>query len=1050
MKSPRFLNICQILLFPALLVLPSVFDLLLYGLPSTYDGVVHLWRIARMHDSIQNWILFPRWIPEMLLGYGYPTLNYYASSIYYLIELFALLGLGIHRAYIFAHYFLVWVGAVGMFLLARDVYGRKHLWASYVASVAYAYGPYLLINIYSRSAIAEIGAQALFPWIFWGFRRIWYTKNPKTYLVVSILSLGALAFTHTISLLIVPLFLLFYNLVLAFSNAQQRLRLLYVAMAMIGAMGISSFFWGPLLLERGYVAYTGFAVAKELMLPAAFLTLPQLISPTFFYQFSLTELPTLGLVQSIGALLGLLVLIWSLQKHNLQAASNRNEWLYWLSIIVVCVILMLDFSAPLWLSNDILPIIQSSWRLLAILQVPIALLTGAVITILRPRLVQISGAVMLMALLIVVHRPVLKYEFRLDARTADYNVAVNAYYDAIRGTMIDGLRTDLATQEFRPKWAELSMRLDPTTVGEEIPIQGEGDRKVRMLAANSHHLQFSIESQNDVPLRLSGYYFPGWRVILDGQEELEPYPSTNLGLLTVDMPAGDHVVDIVWQGTSVQRWSGYLSLLTLATICGALFWWRSLRKWLIVIMPLFIFGIVATTLQPRLMPIQAVDLPTAPLGLEFLGNSAPTVQETGINLSAYWFVTKTQPTSIQMQLQLLTSEGKVVQEVISRPFYNGYPSEYWAQNTLVDDGYWLPLPPGLDAGTYNVQMTLLNEESGQAYHSWVAGTVDVPQPTERPQPSEPLDIRFDQDAVLAGYDFDIVEPSLSPNQALATRPEVKVVYSGQTLAYTLYWRSERAKNGTLTGFLHLVDREHHPQIQQDQTPGPIFQPALLWTPHGIYLDSYQLPIAENIPSGLYIPDVGMYDWREQQRFDVTIPNVEGVFDHYELPPVKIINRNIRPSGIAANAQFGDMAELVSYEIQGAGQEAATDRYTVKAGDILTFTTYYRVQNPTSIALTRFVQMRNASNQIAAQSDSEPQEGGNPTWAWVKGELVQDMAQISIAADAQPGEYFLYLGFYDRAENFTRLPVTDRQGQSLPNDELLLQVGANPLVIQIVE
>jgi hypothetical protein len=67
----------------------------------------------------------------------------------------------------------------------------------------------------------------------------------------------------------------------------------------------------------------------------------------------------------------------------------------------------------------------------------------------------------------------------------------------------------------------------------------------------------------------------------------------------------------------------------------------------------------------------------------------------------------------------------------------------------------------------------------------------------------------------------------------------------------------------------------------------------------------------------------------------------------------------------------------------------------------------------------------------AQYDSLPQDGGNPTWSWLEDEIVVDHVQLQVADDAQPGSYPIYVGFYDRAENGARLPVTDGDGTLIP-------------------
>ncbi len=521
------------------------------------------------------------------------------------------------------------------------------------------------------------------------------------------------------------------------------------------------------------------------------------------------------------------------------------------------------------------------------------------------------------------------------------------------------------------------------------------------------------------------------------------YPTTNLGLLTVDIPAGKHVVDIAWRGTPLQFWSALLSQLTLVLLCLFLLWWRSGRWWLVVLLPLLTFGLAASYVQPQLVPVQAVKLDASPQGLEFLGYMPPKLDldAQGVQLSTYWLATETQPTPLLTRWRMVAASGEVVQEVTATPFYNGYSSHDWASNTLVDDGYWLPLPPALAAGTYQIQMTVLDEQSGKSYASFEIGAVTLKQPTKPVAPTHPLAVRLGENVQLSGYDFKLIAPTLQ-RQTVAKRPEIPVVYPGQTLEYTLYWQTHQAMNTPYVGFMHLVDHAKVAAVQQDQSPGPLLQPAALWTPYGLYPDRYLLPIQQGMASGLYTPMIGMYNKGDAHRLDVTVPGVEGVFDHYELPSVKVINPNVRPIGTKVSARFGEFAELTRFHIEGDGAKGGTaialgrveDELPIQPGDRLTLTTYYKVQAPSPTALTRFVQVRNLQNQVFAQYDSEPQEGGNPSWAWVRGEIIADAVSITLPTNTPADQYTLYLGWYDAAANLTRVPTVDRQNVRLVNDE----------------
>jgi hypothetical protein len=76
-------------------------------------------------------------------------------------------------------------------------------------------------------------------------------------------------------------------------------------------------------------------------------------------------------------------------------------------------------------------------------------------------------------------------------------------------------------------------------------------------------------------------------------------------------------------------------------------------------------------------------------------------------------------------------------------------------------------------------------------------------------------------------------------------------------------------------------------------------------------------------------------------------------------------------------------------------------------------------------------------EMAAQQDSYPQAGRNPTHTWVAGEVIADPVTLTIAPDARPGEYALAMGFYDLEANQRRLPLRDAQNRPVLDDVFIL-------------
>jgi uncharacterized membrane protein len=190
------------------MTIPALWPFYTHGLPHSFDGAIHLIRLALLDYHVETGTLFPRWIPEIMLGRGAPILNYYASLTYYLAEAFHLANLDYSTALMAGLALLVVLAGWGMFWLAKDIYGPGASWAALLAATAYMFAPYLLTNVFIRGAVAEVGAQAALPWVFWSLRRLLREPRPGRYLLPSVLSLAGLALSHNITLLLTPPFLL--------------------------------------------------------------------------------------------------------------------------------------------------------------------------------------------------------------------------------------------------------------------------------------------------------------------------------------------------------------------------------------------------------------------------------------------------------------------------------------------------------------------------------------------------------------------------------------------------------------------------------------------------------------------------------------------------------------------------------------------------------------------------------------------------------------------------------------------------------------------------
>jgi hypothetical protein len=985
-------------LFP--LAVPALLPFFTEGLPRSYDGGLHLLRISLLDRYLQQGMLFPRWAPELLLGHGYPVFSFYAPGTYYLVELLHLLGLDFYYAFIAGFALLILVAGGGMYWLAKDSFGHDHQAAALVAAVAYMYGPYLLTNTFIRGAIAEVGAQALLPWVFWAMRRLLYAQRPVRYLLPVAFCLGGLALTHNITLLFVPPVLVGFIGLHWWRSGRQRNSLVWALVALLAAMGVSAFFWLPLTLERRYLADTAYEIAKTVWLPGSVWTWGNFLDQGWTYTYTFDRPIRLGLVQLLLAGAGFVL-----------ARRRDGEWLYFGAVALLAGAMISSASLPLWLNSDILTVAQFTWRLLSILSLPLALFLGGLVYRVRPGWLQLAAATPVIMLVIWAHQPRLDWMDRFAPATTDLSLPVFLQVEVDKD-VIEGGAGNSSIQEFRPRWADETLELI-------APPEEFAAAAVTIHRANAFAIEASVLATATTTLRFNDYYFPGWQVLLNGSERLQPYPSTNLGLLTVDLPAGHHNLSVHWQGTRLQQWSGWLSLLTLLGLAGFLARQPSLRLWSLVPALCLIFGVTATGIRPALDPVRAPAQPLEAEGVRLLGLRWE-VQAEAVDLYPFWQVVEPPRSPLRTRWQLLDPNGRVQVDVISYPYFNSYQASNFPLGAIIDDAYRIPLPPGLAAGDYWVALGVGDTFVELREKPIIIGKINLPEPIpNQPEPRQRVHVVAGDQIRLVGFDLTIRGRPL-----VATHRHPAVVRPGSYLDYHLYWQALRPITKNYHGFVHLVDAGGRPLAQQDQLPGPFFQPPPLWSAYRHVSDIYHLRIPPDATSGLYWPAVGMYDFDSQQRLPLTVDEQSDLGYDYRLPPIKVLNPPQREPEHKRTIELGTLGTLIGFDLDRPIAE-------VRPGESFQVTLYYRAGPTSRVNYTRFLHLHDEQRGMAAQQDGPPQDGLNPTWVWQPGEVVADAVTLVVPPETPPGEYRLYTGFYNAVDG-VRLTLSDG-GQPVPDD-----------------
>ncbi len=155
----------KIPLWIALLVLliPAFYQLLRPGFFWMQDDL-QAFRIQQLDKCVKDFQIPCRWVPDAGYQYGYPQFNYYPPSVYYLGEIFHLIGFQFIDAVKILFILGFILAAIAMFIFLRSMFGK---WPAYVGAIIYTYAPYKAVDVYVRGALSEFWSFVFFPLIFW-------------------------------------------------------------------------------------------------------------------------------------------------------------------------------------------------------------------------------------------------------------------------------------------------------------------------------------------------------------------------------------------------------------------------------------------------------------------------------------------------------------------------------------------------------------------------------------------------------------------------------------------------------------------------------------------------------------------------------------------------------------------------------------------------------------------------------------------------------------------------------------------------------------------
>lgn len=535
------MNIKKDLIILLLLILPSFSILLQKGYFPMHDDLQSL-RQLELAKCFNDGQIPCRWVPDMGYGYGYPLFNFYPPLPYLIGHPFRIIGL----AYIDIVKIVGVLGfittAVSMYLLGKEIWGRS---AGIVAAVMYTYAPYHSVDFYVRGAMNEFWAMAMYPAVFLSIYQILNSK--RKWIPIFSLSLAGLLLSHN------PMTMIFAPVAVLWAgywwlrNKNTKNTISLILGGFLG-IGLASFFTLPVLVEQKY-AHVETLVIGYFNYLAHFLELGQMfIRPNWGYGESVY-----GSGDTMSFFVGYLhwilpIIVGITALVNKKLRSQKGLLLLLFIFLAYSLFMAHRRSGPIWGLFKPLEFLQFPWRYLSLGAFTTSLFSSAIVKVINRRLV-----IVLLLLILILNA---NY---FQPRTWYPNVTDEVKFSGDNWRLL----TTSGIFDYLPIWAPMP---PADKAGDDLNlIKGAGvyTQHVR----KSHQQEYTITMASPGIGELQQYYFPGWKLWINGKEQvIDPTRDKLLGRIQFDLPVGTSQVKVMFTNTPIRNVGNAFSLLSILCI----------------------------------------------------------------------------------------------------------------------------------------------------------------------------------------------------------------------------------------------------------------------------------------------------------------------------------------------------------------------------------------------------------------------------------------------------------------------------------------------------
>jgi len=525
----------------------------------------HVVRLHLLDQGIKQGYLYPRWVDQLTFGFGDPLFNFYPPLVYFLAEIFHLIGFSLIWSVKLVFILGFLTASLSMYFLAKEYLGRL---AGILSATVYSYFFYHGVNAYVRGALAEFFAMSILPLVFLSLFKLFKNINFKNSLFFG-LCLALIILTH--QLIALPLvFFLFFYFFYYLLQCVNRLKLIkYLSIGSLFGLGISAFYWLPLLVEKNYTFLNQELGDYKLHYvdPAQFWYSP------WGFGASVAGVGD-GMTFQLGKITLLLILI-SLFSFFIYLFLNKkkskdklliSQFIFLLFLLFFGLWMTTEYSSLIWNNLGLLWNLQFPWRFLAITAVFTALVASYWLVFLDRLLGSLAKKKIVLSLLtlfftcflIIKYFPHFKPQYFLNVKDKDLITKDQITWEQSK-TVLHFIPKGVRSK--KNEYGVWVLDIDKKDLPQKLFEVKSGEADVKILENKFENKLFSINAKTAVVFQLNTFNFSGWTAYLDSKK-IEIKDDNIYKLINVSIPKGSHQLKFIFENTLVRKIGNSLSFLS--------------------------------------------------------------------------------------------------------------------------------------------------------------------------------------------------------------------------------------------------------------------------------------------------------------------------------------------------------------------------------------------------------------------------------------------------------------------------------------------------------